>query len=133
MSVIPEDGVLSRLSTLARSASGLLRARVALATLELADARDALFALLFIGALAVVAAGLGLFFLSLLVVALAWDALGWRILLILAACYVALGWWLWRRAQTLLTEGRIGLPLTLSELKKDREALLSGLGAGSTE
>ncbi len=102
---------------------GLVRTRSSLAVLELAEARDAMLQVLFLGAAALLLAGFAVACLSALVVALCWDALGWGILLVLFFVYGGLAALLLRRAQTIVASGRIGLPDTLEELRKDREAL----------
>lgn len=118
-----EPGLLSSAATIAGSALKLLGVRASLATLELADARDAALRVLLLGAAALGAAALALVSLSALIVMLAWDSMGWRILLILFVAYVALAVWLLSRARAIIASGQIGLPLTLSELRKDQSAL----------
>jgi uncharacterized membrane protein YqjE len=61
---------------------------------------------------------------------LAWDTLGWHILLILTVVYGALAAGLLWRARAILASGLIGLPLTLSELRKDRAALFGDRDVG---
>ena len=79
------------------------------------------------GAAALGAAALALVGLSALLVVLFWEALGWSILLILSFAYAVLAWLLLQRARRILAEGRVGLPVTLAELRKDRDALLGQL------
>jgi hypothetical protein len=55
-----------------------------------------------------------------IIVVLAWEALGWRIFLILFLGYLLLTLVLLWRARSIIASGKIGLPLTLAELKKDR-------------
>ena len=119
----PEPGLVSSAASIAGNALKLLGVRASLATLELADARDATLSVLLLGAAALGAASLALVSLSALVIVLAWEALGWRILLILFIAYGALAYGLLWRARAIIASGRIGMPLTLSELSKDREAL----------
>ena len=119
----PEPGLVSSAASIAANALKLLGVRASLATLELADARDATLRVLLLGAAALGAAALALVSLSALIVALAWDPLGWRILLILFVIYGALAVGLLWRARAIVASGHIGMPLTLSELSKDREAL----------
>ena len=119
----PEPGLVSSAASIAGNVLKLLGVRASLATLELADARDATLRVLLLGAASLGAAALALVSLSVLVVVLAWDALGWRILLILFVAYGALAYGLLWRARAIIASGSIGLPLTLSELRKDREAL----------
>ena len=118
-------GLIPGLSAFLRSAWQLLGSRAALAVLELADARDALLSVLLLGAGAFFIAGLALLCLTAMIVALSWDSLGWRILLILTLIYAALAALLVLRLRRIFAEGRLGLPLTLAELKKDGDALRS--------
>lgn len=120
----PEPGLIASVTTIAGNALKLAGVRASLAVLELADARDAAFSLVLLGAAALGAAALALISLSALIVMLTWDALGWRILLILFVTYLAIAIGLLWRARAILSSGQIGLPLTLSELRKDRAALL---------
>ncbi len=125
---LPEPGLFSSATAIAGNVLKLLGVRASLATLELADARDAALSVLLLGAAALGAAALALVSLSALIVMLAWEALGWRILLILFLAYLALAAWLFARARAIVASGRIGMPLTLSELRKDREAVFGEQG-----
>lgn len=120
-------GLIASAAALAASLGALLGARASYALLELGDARDALLRVLIFGAAALGAAALALVGLSALAVVLLWEALGWRILLILAIAYLVLAWLLLQRARRILAEGRVGLPVTLAELSKDREVLFGTL------
>jgi uncharacterized membrane protein YqjE len=95
-----------------------------MAVLELGAARNAVFRVLLLAALAVLAAAFALLSVSAMIVALAWDALGWRILLVLFLAYLLLSIAMLWRARNIVLSGQIGLPMTLAELKKDREALV---------
>ncbi len=103
---------------------GLIRARSALAVLELADARDALLRVLFLGAAALLLGAFALACLTALVIALLWEPMGWGVLLLLLAVYAMLAFWLLQRAIGIVASGRIGLKDTMEELRKDRNALL---------
>lgn len=128
----PEPGLISSVTTIADNALKLLGVRASLATLELADARDAALRVLLLGAAALAVAMLALIGVSALIVMLAWDALGWRILLILSVAYLAMAAILLWRARAIVASGQIGLPLTLAELQKDRAALLGEQGDEET-
>ena len=119
-------GLIASARVLLASMAGLARTRTSLAVLELADARDALLQVMFMGATALLLAGFALACLSALVVALCWDALGWSILLLLFLVYGGLAVLLLQRARAIVASGRIGLPATMEELRKDREALGQG-------
>lgn len=116
-------GLFASAAALAANLGALLGTRASYALLELEDARDALLRVLMFGAAALGAAALALVGLSALLVVVFWDALGWAILLILSIGYGVLAWLLLQRARRILDEGRVGLPVTLAELRKDREAL----------
>lgn len=116
-------GMLASAAGIAKSALALLLARLELAGIELADARDALFRLLLLTGCGLLAAGFALAFWTALLVVLTWEAMGWSILLLLGVAYTGLAWWLLHRAQSEIAQGRLGLPATMTELKRDREAL----------
>ncbi len=119
-------GLTDNARLLVSSLLGLVRARSSLAVLELADARDAVLQVLFIGATALLLSGFALACLSALIVALCWNALGWGILLVLFLVYAGAALMLLQRARAIVASGRIGLPSTLEELRKDRDALSAG-------
>jgi uncharacterized membrane protein YqjE len=58
-----------------------------------------------------------------LIVVLAWEAMGWKILLLVAVLYsiATLAILLYARAR--LLRNTLALPATMSELRKDRDAL----------
>ncbi len=117
-------GLVGSAQSFLSSLFGLIRARSALAVLELADARDALLRVLFLGAAALLLGAFALACLTALVIALLWESMGWGILLLLFAVYALLGFWLLQRAIGIVASGRLGLPDTMQELRKDRDALL---------
>ncbi len=117
-------GLLAGLSSMAKSVSGLLVARVELVALELSEARNHLLELVVVFVLAVLAGAFALAYGTAMIVALSWDTLGWRILLILflvfAVCAVALA----VKARSMLRQDKLGMPETMNEFKADREMLL---------
>lgn len=117
------SGLASSAGTVVSSVLKLIGVRLSMAMLELADARDAVFRVVLLAALAVLASAFALLSLSALLVALMWDALGWRILLILFVAYLALALGTLWRARSIIASGQIGLPITLAELQKDCDAL----------
>ncbi len=119
-------GLATNARTLLINLASLLRTRASLAVLELADARDALLRVLFIGVAALLLAAFALGCLSALIVALFWDALGWGILLVLFLVYGGVAVLLLQRARAIVASGRIGLQSTMEELRKDRDALCKG-------
>ena len=120
----PPEGLAASAGSLIRHAIRLLQARLSLAVIELAEARDAFLTVLVLILLALLMASFTLIALSALLVVLLWDALGWRVLLMLAVLYALFAWMCWRAVQRLIREGRLGLPLTMAELRQDRDALL---------
>lgn len=117
-------GLVAGMAGIARSLFGLLTSRLELAALELGEVRDQIARLLLVGALAVLAACFAVGCWTALVVVLAWDALGWKILLLVAAGYSLLALGLLRYVRTMLAQGRLSMPATMAELRKDRDALL---------
>lgn len=115
---------MAGLGGVARNLFGLVVSRVELAALELSGVRTNLLKLLLVAALGVITALFALAYWSVLVVYLSWDALGWKILLIMAALFsiatVAIGLY----ARSLLANGKLSMPDTLAELRRDRDALL---------
>ena len=122
--VPPGGGLASTAGTAISSLLKLIGVRLSMAVLELGAARNALFRVLLLAALAVLAAAFALLSVSAMIVALAWDALGWRILLVLFVAYLSLAIAMLWKARDIIVSGQIGLPMTLAELQKDREALV---------
>ncbi|MEY5002393.1 MAG: hypothetical protein RL678_202 [Pseudomonadota bacterium] len=122
-SASPPGGLASSVGTMLSSVLKLIGVRLSMAMLELADARDAVFRVLLLAALSVLVGAFALLSFSALIVALMWDALGWRILLILFVAYSALALGMLWKARGIIMSGQIGLPMTLAELRKDRDAL----------
>ena len=115
---------VDRLAAVARDAGGLVFNRIELAALELGELRGALLRLLLTGALAIVALWFAVAWWSVLVVYLAWDSLGWKVLVLVAAVFTGLAWWLMKKARAIVDSGQIALPATMSELRRDKDALL---------
>ena len=122
--VPPGGGLASTAGAVLSSVLKLIGVRLSMAVLGLGAARNAVFRVLLLAALAVLAAAFALLSVSAMIVALAWDALGWRILLVLFLAYLLLSIAMLWRARNIVLSGQIGLPMTLAELKKDREALV---------
>lgn len=121
--VPPGGGLASTAGAAMTSVLKLIGVRLSMAVLELGAARNAMFRVLLLAALAVLAAAFALLSVSAMIVALAWDALGWRILLLLCLAYLVLAIAMLLKARNIILSGQIGLPMTLAELQKDREAL----------
>lgn len=119
----PNDGLASNAMTVIKSVLKLAGVRFSMATVEFADARDAFLRVLLLGVFALLALGFAFLSVSGVIVVLAWEALGWRILMILFFAYLLLTMILLWRARGIIASGKIGLPVTLTEMKKDRAAL----------
>ncbi len=117
-------GFIGGLAAMAKNTLGLALCRLELAALELAEARTAALKLAVFFALAVLTAFFALACWTGLVVVLAWDSLGWKILAIVAAVFTlataAIVWY----ARSMIDAGRLSLPITMAELRNDRDALL---------
>lgn len=109
--------------TLLHHAAGLLQARLSLAMIELGEARDAFITVFVLAIAALVMSSLALIAISALIIMLLWDAMGAWIIVVMAVLYAVLGLWLLRSAIRLISEGRLGLPQTMAELRQDRDAL----------
>ena len=117
-------GLMGGLTGLAKNIFGLLVSRVELAALELSEVRNHVLALLAVFALAVVCTLFAVAYGSALIVALAWEAMGWKILLVMFLVFVIVTVLLGLKARSMLKEGKLAFPETMSELKNDREMLL---------
>ena len=119
----PNDGLASNAMTVIKNVLKLAGVRFSMATVEFADARDAFLRVLLLGVFALLALAFAFLSISGVIVVLAWEALGWRILMILFFVYLLLTMILLWRARGIIASGKIGLPVTLTEMKKDRAAL----------
>ncbi|AMP02296.1 hypothetical protein CAter282_4533 [Collimonas arenae] len=117
-------GLVSGLVGTAKNMFALVISRIELAALEFSEIGTHLLRLMFASALSIVALWFALAFWCALVVVLAWDALGWKILLILAALFTILAVGCALYVRSVLRQGRLGLPVTMAELRKDRDAIL---------
>ncbi|RJG02700.1 phage holin family protein [Noviherbaspirillum sedimenti] len=116
-------GLLGGVATMARNLLGLVLCRVELAALELADVRAALLKLAVFFAAGVITTFFALACWTGLVVMLAWESLGWKILAIVALVHTCATVLIAFYARALIREGRLSLPLTMAELRNDRDAL----------
>jgi uncharacterized membrane protein YqjE len=117
-------GLISSLAGVARNTFGLILSRVELASLELSEVRNHLLQLTVVFALALVAGLFAIAYGSVMVVFLAWDALGWKILLIMTLAFLCVAAGLMLYARALLRQDKLTLPVTMAELKADRDMLL---------
>lgn len=119
-------GLMASLGNFLGNLSALLGNRAELAALELGELRDNLVRLLLVGALGMLALLFALGCWTSLVVVLGWEAMGWKILLLVALAWSFGAFLLFRQAKALLAPEKLSLPVTMAELRKDRDALLGG-------
>ena len=124
----PHGGLASNAAAILDGVLKLLGVRFSMAIMEFADARAAFFQVLLLGAGALLASTFALLSISGMIVVLAWEALGWRIFLILFFAYLLLTIYLLWSVRNIIASGKIGLPLTLAELKKDRVVIFDEQG-----
>jgi len=117
-------GLLAGLNGAWRNLAGLLNNRAQLAMLELGQVRANVVRLVIFGASAIVAALFGLAYWTILIVYLSWNALGGKILLIMAVVFTAIATGAALYAKSLLCAGKLSIPATMAELRRDRDALL---------
>jgi uncharacterized membrane protein YqjE len=116
--------LLTGIAGLGKNLLGLLFNRVELAAFELGEVATQLVKLTVAGVLALVASFFAVAYWSVLVVVINWDTMGWHIVAIVSAFFtiVAIGLALYARN---LLKDKVGMPETIAELRKDRDALLS--------
>ena len=117
-------GLIASVAGVARNTFGLILSRVELASLELAEMRNHVLQLVVVFALALIAGLFAIAYGSVTVVILAWEALGWKILLIMTLGFLVIAVGLMLYARALLRQDKLSLPVTLAELKADRDMLL---------
>jgi uncharacterized membrane protein YqjE len=124
----PDSGLSSEATTLVGSVFKLARVRISLAAMEFSDARDSFFRLLLLSMVSLIVLIFSLLSFSAMIVALVWDTLGWYIFFIFSVFYLLLAISILWKAHGIIVSGRIGLPLTLAELRKDRAAIFGEHG-----
>lgn len=126
----PNPGLIAGVAGLARNGFGLLVSRIELAALELAEVRGNLVRMVLIIAAGMLAAWFAIAYWTVLIVMVSWQSMGWTILLILAAVFslIAVGVFLY--AQSIVRQGKLSMPATMAELRKDRDQLMSREDAG---
>jgi len=120
----PRSGLIGGITGLVKSMYGLLMGRVEIAAIELAEMRTNLLKLFVVFSLGVLAAWFAIAYWTALIVYLSWDDLGWKILMIIAFFFtaIALGVFLYIRSH--IAKGVLAMPITMEELRNDRDALL---------
>lgn len=117
-------GLVGGALSLAKNLLGLIISRLELAALEFSEIGGNLLKIVILFALALTAGWFAVAYWSVLIVLLAWDSWGWKILLLMALVFTVLTIGLALYARAVLRQGKIALPQTMAELRKDRDALL---------
>jgi uncharacterized membrane protein YqjE len=117
-------GLVAGIAAMGTNFLGLFLSRIELAALELAQARSALFRMVVVGALGLLAMWFAIACGVMLIVALAWPFIGWGILLILAVLFLVGAIIAFQHLQRAIASGDLGMPATMNELRKDRDVLL---------
>ncbi|MDY7536842.1 phage holin family protein [Undibacterium sp. RTI2.1] len=120
----PAVGLMAGLAGVAKNGFGLLLSRLELAALELSELRNHALKIALVFALAILAIWFALAYGTALVVYLSWDALGWKILFIMSIVFVAIAVGLLLYLLSMVKHGKLSLPVTMAELKSDRDMLL---------
>ncbi|MXN78728.1 hypothetical protein GR157_28850 [Burkholderia sp. 4701] len=109
------------LRRLAGSAIGLLQTRLELAGIELAEEKERLMGVLFLGVAAMMLATMALISLTVLVAIAFWDSYRLQSLAVITALYAFAGIACALKARASLRDAPIVFEATLAELEKDRE------------
>jgi uncharacterized membrane protein YqjE len=118
------SGLIAGLAALAKNLLGLVMSRIELVAVELSEVRTNLIKFLLVFALGMVAAWFAIVYWTVLAVYLGWQTFGWKILLVLAALFTLLTLVFYCYARRMLSQGKLSMPATMSELRNDRDALL---------
>ena len=127
------SGLIAGVIGIARNGFGLLVSRIELAALELAEMRTSLVKLVLVAALGIVAAWFAIAYWTVLIVVLSWQAMGWTILLVLAVMFTLLAGGVFWYAQSILRQGKLSMPGTMTELRSDRDHLMQKDRSSSAE
>jgi len=117
-------GLIGSLAGVARNTARLMLSRFELAALELSEVRNHLVELTVVFALALLAAWFAIAFTTATIIVLCWEAMGWKILLVLAVAFALITIGLIMGVRSMLRQGKLSLPVTMAELKADRDMLL---------
>ena len=127
------SGLIAGVIGIARNGFGLLVSRIELAALELAEMRTSLVKLVLVAALGIVAAWFAIAYWTVLIVVLSWQAMGWTILLVLAVMFTLVAGGVFWYAQSILRQGKLSMPGTMTELRSDRDHLMQKDRSSSAE
>jgi uncharacterized membrane protein YqjE len=103
------------------SAIGLLQTRLELVGIELAEEKERLMGVLFLGLAAMMLATMALISLTVLVAIAFWDTYRWQSLAAITVLYAVAGAVCALKARTGLRDAPTMFDATLTELEKDRE------------
>ena len=117
-------GLIGGAFGLAKNLLGLVISRLELAALEFSEIGGNLLKVAVLFALALMAGWFAVAYWSVLIVLLAWNSWGWKILLLMALVFTVLTIALALYVSAFLRQGKIALPDTMAELRKDCDALL---------
>jgi uncharacterized membrane protein YqjE len=117
------SGLIGGVADLAKNMFGLLMSRIELAAIELAEMRSHVLQLAVLFALGILAAWFAIAYWTVLLVYLAWDSLGWKILLIMAAGCTIVAAGILFYIRSLVSQGKLSMPVTMEELRNDHDAL----------
>jgi uncharacterized membrane protein YqjE len=117
-------GLIGGVVELAKNSFGLLMSRIELAALELGEVRTHLLQLVGLFALGSIVAFFAIGYWTVLIAYLSWPILGWKILLILAIVCTVIAAGIFFYIQSLIRQGKLGMPATMQELRNDHDALL---------
>jgi uncharacterized membrane protein YqjE len=119
-----KPGLISGLVGIGRNLLGLVLNRMELAMLELSELTVNAAKLLLVVALALAALWFSIAFFTVLAVYLLWQYWGWKTLLFFGGFFgvitAVLVWVAWRYVR----DGKLAMPMTISELRQDRDTLL---------
>lgn len=119
-----KPGLISGVIGIGRNLLGLVLNRMELAMLELSELSVNAAKLVLIVALALTALWFSIAFFTVLAVYLLWQSWGWMTLLFFGGFFAVitavLGWIAW----CYLRDGKLAMPMTISELRQDRDTLL---------
>jgi len=118
------SGLTGGLLNIARNLLGLIINRIELASLELSEIGGNLIRFLVLFTLAAIALWFAVAFWTVLLVFLAWDSWGWKVLIAFGIFFSLLTVAIVLYARAILRQGKLSLPATMAELRKDRDALL---------
>lgn len=120
----PVFGLITGLASLARNGVGLLLSRLELAALEISELCNHLVKLVLVLGLAIMALWFAVAYGTMVLVYFTWNQMGWHILAFLGLVFAGIAMALLLCVWTMMRRGKLSLPVTMAELKADRDILL---------